>query len=328
MQRTYPLQHEWIDGVLDKLSAGICIVDGNRHIVWINEALRHYLDLGNGDLIGKSKKQMLRLAQMRSLKRPDDPLAAQWIDNSRDTRDAVEYHVPGHKRRQERWLRMNRCRIEIGKFRGSHVEHYADITAQKQSEHAVRSTLGEIIKAIGLTIQYKDPYTALHQTRVADLAKLLAEEMQLPRQRIDAIYTAAAVHDVGKIGVPGEILSKPTGLSENEFNLIKEHPQIGYNILKDLEFPWDISGIVLQHHERINGSGYPRGLVGDEIKIEARVLAVADVVESMAANRPYRPSLGVDRALAEITNGRDRLFCPEAVDACLRLFNEKDYEFC
>jgi HD-GYP domain-containing protein (c-di-GMP phosphodiesterase class II) len=175
-------------------------------------------------------------------------------------------------------------------------------------------------------VETRDPYTAGHQTRSADLARAIAIEMGLPQDRIDGIRMAGVIHDIGKLSIPAEILSKPTKLTEIEFSLIKEHSRKGYEILKDVESPWPLADIVYQHHERMNGSGYPRNLKGEEIIMEARILAVADVVESMASHRPYRPALGLNAALDEISRNNGSLFDPEVVEACLRLFNEKGYK--
>jgi len=149
----------------------------------------------------------------------------------------------------------------------------------------------------------------------------------LPTEQIHGIRMAGIIHDIGKIYIPFEILSKPGWLTEVESNLIKAHPQTGYNILDTIEFPWPIAKIVLQHHERMDGSGYPSGLSGEDIILEARILAVADVVEAMACNRPYRPALGIDTALEEISRNRGVLYYPPIVDACLKLFNEKGFKF-
>jgi HD-GYP domain-containing protein (c-di-GMP phosphodiesterase class II) len=151
--------------------------------------------------------------------------------------------------------------------------------------------------------------------------------MALSSERIDGLRMASAIHDLGKISVPSEILSKPTRLTDIEFMLIKNHSQAGYDILKDIEFPWPIARIVLEHHERINGSGYPNGLAGENLLLESRTLAVADVVESMASHRPYRPALGIDAALEEITCNRGILYDSEVVDACLHLFMKQGYRF-
>ena len=189
----------------------------------------------------------------------------------------------------------------------------------------LRKVLGGTIEAMALTVETRDPYTAGHQRRVSNLARSIAAEMGVSEDQIQGIRLAGVIHDVGKISVPGEILSKPGKISTNEFGIIKEHPQVGYNILKTVDFPWPIAQIVLQHHERMDGSGYPDGISGDNILIEARILAVADVVEAMASHRPYRPALGIDIALREISKNRGSFYDLNAVDACLRLFNEKGY---
>jgi PAS domain S-box-containing protein len=208
-----------------------------------------------------------------------------------------------------------------------------DITERKQMEterqqnyERLRKTLEATVHAIAVTVETRDPYTAGHQRRVADLSKTIASEMGLATDQIDGIYMASKIHDIGKISVPAEILSKPTKLTHTEFSLIKVHAQSGYEILKDIEFPWPIARMVLEHHERMDGSGYPRNLKGEEILIEARILAVADVVEAMASYRPYRPGLGIDVALAEIEKNRGIFYDDAVADACLRLFREKGFK--
>jgi len=210
---------------------------------------------------------------------------------------------------------------------------YNDITNRKWAEEKLQNTLESLRNAVGTTIQVmvsavetRDPYTAGHQIRCADLARAMANEMGLPQDRIDGIRMAGSIHDIGKMSIPAEILSKPTKLSELEFSLIKEHANKGYIMLKDVESPWPLAEIVYQHHERMDGSGYPRHLKGEEILIEARILAVADVVEAMASHRPYRPAIGLDAALAEIENNKGTLYDEDAVDACLILFREKGFQ--
>jgi len=202
--------------------------------------------------------------------------------------------------------------------------------AMKQSQNylgGLRDSLEETVRAIALTVEMRDPYTAGHQRRVADLATAIATQLGLPVEQVHGIHLAGVVHDLGKINIPAEILSKPGKISEMEFGLIKTHPQAGYDILKDINFPWPIAQMVLQHHERLDGSGYPQGLKGDAILLEARILSVADVVEAMSSHRPYRPGLGIEVALAEITKQRGIYFDPSVVDACLAVFREQHYAF-
>lgn len=209
-----------------------------------------------------------------------------------------------------------------------------DVTDRRRTEEELSLTLGKLRKAMGaiiqamsMAIEMRDPYTAGHQKRVSDLARAIATEMKLTSEEIDAIRMAASIHDLGKISIPAEILSKPGKINEFEFRLIQNHPKIGYEILRTIEFPWPIAEIVLQHHERINGSGYPNGLRGEEIHVIARILAVADVVEAMVSHRPYRSALTLGEAIHEITKNRGTLYDPDAVDACKQLFIEGRFAF-
>src|SRR4030042_3644975 len=172
----------------------------------------------------------------------------------------------------------------------------------------------------------RDPYTAGHQRRVTILACAIAEEMGLTEEQFDGLRLAGLVHDIGKFNVPVEILNNPGQISETEFNIIKTHPEAGYNVLKEIEFPWPVGRIVLQHHERLDGSGYPQGLKKEGIVLEAKILAVADVVEAMASDRPYRPALGIEAALEEITKNRGVLYDPEVADVCARVFIERGFK--
>ncbi len=204
-----------------------------------------------------------------------------------------------------------------------------EIAERKQAEEHLEQSLKDLQKALEGTIyalaattEMRDPYTAGHQRRVMQLAVAIAKEMDLPPDRINGIRYAALVHDIGKIAIPAEILAKPAKLTATEFAIIKFHPQQAYDILKEIDFPWPIAEIVLQHHERLDGSGYPQGLKDDEILFEARILAVADVVEAMSSHRPYRPALGTDRALAEIKKNKGKLYDPAVVGACLSVFGK------
>lgn len=197
----------------------------------------------------------------------------------------------------------------------------------KESVERLQSTLEGTIQAIALTVEMRDPYTAGHQRRVARLARAIAEETALSEYQIRAVYLGALIHDIGKISVPAEILNKPGRITEHEFQLIKAHPQVGFDILSTIDFPWPLAQIVLQHHERMDGTGYPSGLQGEQILLEARILAVADVVEAMASHRPYRPALGVERALQELSAMSGILYDAKAAANCQSVFISKGFDF-
>jgi PAS domain S-box-containing protein/putative nucleotidyltransferase with HDIG domain len=209
-----------------------------------------------------------------------------------------------------------------------------DITERKQAEEGLRqglvqlrTTLKAAIDSLSSAIEMRDPYTAGHQERVTRLARAIAREMGLAEERVEAVEVAAIIHDLGKLYVPAEILSKPTKLTALEYAMIKMHAQAGYTILSKIDFPWPIARIVHEHHELVNGSGYPQGLAGKDILLEAKILCVADVVEAMSSHRPYRPALGIGAALEEVAQKRGLLYDREVVDACLRIFREKHFKF-
>jgi putative two-component system response regulator len=191
----------------------------------------------------------------------------------------------------------------------------------------VKNLFGTTVGALAATLEKRDPYTAGHQQRVGHLACTIAQKIGLPVERIEGLRLGAFVHDIGKIGVSSDMLSKPGKLNEAEMDLIRVHSQIGYDILKNIDFPWPIAEMVLQHHERLNGSGYPHGLVGQEILLEAKIIGVADVMEAMSAHRPYRPALGLSMALEEIYQKKGVLYDEGIVEACIRLFVENDFKF-
>jgi PAS domain S-box-containing protein/putative nucleotidyltransferase with HDIG domain len=209
-----------------------------------------------------------------------------------------------------------------------------DIRQRKKTEDELQRSYYSLQKAMNSTIttmaslvELKDPYTAGHQVRVSKLACAIANELGLSVDQIDGIRASGLVHDIGKISIPSEILSKPGILNDTEFTMIKTHPSVGYEILKKIEFPWPVAQTVQQHHERLDGSGYPYGLSGDDINIEARIISIADIVEAMATHRPYRPALGINKALEEIIQYKGILYDPQAVDACIHLFNVKGFQF-
>jgi PAS domain S-box-containing protein len=207
------------------------------------------------------------------------------------------------------------------------IRSLRDRRAHETLDQRWRTSLEATVGAIANTVEMRDPYTSGHQQRVARLAVAMARQMALPEQQIEGLYLAGIIHDVGKINIPAEILNKPGKISKLEYQLIQGHAEAGYDIVKGVDFPWPIADMVRQHHERLDGSGYPQGLKGEAILLEARILSVADVVEAMMSHRPYRASLGIDAALTEIEKGRGSIFDPAAVDACIALFRRHGFGF-
>lgn len=208
------------------------------------------------------------------------------------------------------------------------------IREKRRAEEELRKSYDKLQRGLEGTVhtvakiaETRDPYTARHQKRVTSLACAIAKEMGLSEDQIEGIHVAGTLHDIGKIYVPAEILSKPGKVIDMEMNLIKTHPQVGYEILKEIEFPWPVAQIVLQHHERMDGSGYPQGLPGEDIVLEARILAVADVVEAMCSHRPFRPAIGSDIALKEVAEKSGILYDPRVVEACIRVFANNGFTF-
>jgi putative nucleotidyltransferase with HDIG domain len=191
----------------------------------------------------------------------------------------------------------------------------------------MKRVIGQTVSALSTTIEYRDPYTHDHQKRVAKLAAALVEAMNLDSETMHEVTVAAHLHDLGKVTIPEAVLNKPGSLTPEEFNTVKTHSQAGYDIIKQVEFPWPIADIVLQHHEKINGSGYPLGLKGDDILLSARILCVADVIEAMTSNRSHRKAKTIEEALTEIRNNKGILYDAKVVEACLRLFEEKHFQF-
>jgi putative two-component system response regulator len=238
---------------------------------------------------------------------------------------AVDYVTKPFQR--EELLARVRTHLELHRLRNQLEERVEERTTSLiESKRQLKQTLLESVSAVAAMVEMRDPYTAGHQQRVSQIAEAIAREMQLPQQQIEGIVLAAVIHDVGKISIPTEFLSKPGNLNDVEYSLIQEHPKSGFEILKGIDYPWPIATIVLQHHERIDGTGYPYGLQGDDILLEARIIAVADVIEAMASHRPYRPSLGIDTALEEIEVNSGVKYDAEAAGCALRLFRDQGFE--
>ncbi|MFO7666314.1 MAG: PAS domain S-box protein [Desulfobacterales bacterium] len=318
-----------LDKTFASMDEAIFIVDSNtRRIIACNHATEFIFGFGEKDLIGCSTDVLY-------VDKLSYDLFGQELFPALDANGV--FRTEFQMRRKDGSVFPTENTVteildDLG-HRTSVVSVVRDVTERKQSEEKLQDTLESLRKSFGTIIQVmvsaveaRDPYTSGHQLRVADIARAIATEMGLSQEKIDGIRMAGSIHDIGKLSIPAEILSKPTKLSNIEFSLIKEHPLKGYEMIKDVESPWPLAQIVYQHHERMNGSGYPRNLKGDEILLEARIMAVADVVEAMASNRPYRPGKGIDAALEEIENGRGIFYDDAVADACLRLFREKGFK--
>jgi PAS domain S-box-containing protein len=284
---------------MDAAIDGMALLNEEEEYVYLNKAHAKVYGYENaGELIGKSWRILYDSDVIQRFEQeimPELSRRGDWFGESIGTKKN------GSKFPQELSL--------TAMANGGLICVVRDITDRKRAEEQLQHTLESLRKAFGTTVQVmvsaiesRDPYTAGHQIRSTDLARSIAKEMELSQDKIDGIRMAGVIHDIGKLSIPAEILSKPKKLTEIEFSLIKEHARTGYEMLKDVESPWPLAEIVHQHHERMDGSGYPRNLKGDEILMEARIMAIADVVESMASHRPYRPALGLSAALEEIEN--------------------------
>ncbi len=320
---------EELRAIFDGARDGIMVLDRTGKVMRINKYILEVGGYTEEELVGK-RIDVLEMVPSQSMAKI---LAA--FDKLEKGQDAPPYEIEvylktGEKRISEVHSSLVR---QIGRVVGI-VGIMRDITERKRAEEELkqsfkrlRSTMEGTVEALISTTERRDPYTAGHQRRVTQLACAIAEEMNLHKEQIEGIRVAGSLHDIGKIYVPAEILSKPGRITDIEFSLIKIHPQVGQEILRAVNFPWPVAEIVLQHQERLDGSGYPAGLKGEEVLLEAKVLAVADVVEAMSSHRPYRPTRGIDRALEEILQNRGVRYEAEVVDACLKLFTERGFRF-
>ena len=326
-------ERSMVDRIMRTSPAGITVTDRDGRIVFANKRAEEILQLSIDKIIGLTyDSPEWRITDFDGNPFPIEKLPHAMVISSGNPVYGIR-HAIYPPEGQRVYLSINGAPIhdENGNI-NQVVCSIDDVTNHKQAEEKLKDTLESLKNALSTTIQVmvsaveaRDPYTAGHQIRSAALAGTIATEMGLSPEKIESIRIASSIHDIGKLSIPAEILSKPTKLSELEFLMIKEHAKQGYEILKNVESTWPLAEIVYQHHERMDGSGYPRNLKGEEICMEARILAVADVVEAMASHRPYRPSLGIDAALNEIEKNRGIFYDDAAADACLRLFREKGF---
>ena len=321
-------QDQWMKATLQSIGDGLITTDRKGRITYVNGTAEVMTGTSRGVALGMALDEVLRIADEETPDREED-LVAQVAEAS---------HVVGL---DSAWLLLTGGkRLPVEVYATPILDHrrrvdgvavaFSDISGRKRSMEALRSsveqmrrTVDQTVAALAATAEKRDPYTAGHQQRVATLACAVAGKLGLNGERLAGLRVACLLHDLGKISIPAEILAKPARLTDIEFSIMKTHPEAGYDILKGVTFPWPVAEMVLQHHERLDGSGYPHGLAGSDILPEARILAVADVVEAMSSHRPYRAALGLDKALAEITARRGAVYDADAVDACRELF-ERD----
>jgi len=322
MEKKLRERERWLTTILRSIGDGVIVTDGDGHVTFMNGVAERLTGWSQAEVLQRPLGGFIQI-----------PIAPDWASDAPETaagegvltmRDGISIPIEQS---------VSPIFGEKKDVFGS-VYIFRDIRSRKKAEDELRKSylrhqkaLAGTIQAIGLTIEMRDPYTAGHQRRVSKLSCAIAEEMGLDPARIEGVRMAGDIHDIGKIYVPAEILSKPGRLSDIEMSIIRTHPQVGYDILKNIEFPWPISQIIYQHHERLDGSGYPNRLKEDAILLEARIISVADVVEAMSSHRPYRPAPGIEKALEEIQRGRGVQYDREVVDHCLRLFLEKKFVF-
>ncbi|MCQ9205368.1 MAG: PAS domain S-box protein [Omnitrophica bacterium] len=310
--------------ILDSLSEIVVYHDTGMNIVWANKKARELIGSVSKKLIGyhcykvwyKRKSSCRDCSVKRALRTGNAEQGEILLP------DGKYWFIRGYPVKDSKGKVIGVVEVSLDVTEKKNIEKERTKSVEKS-----RRILEETVVALAATAERRDPYTAGHQRRVAQLACAIAQELKLPEEQSKGLRMAAIIHDVGKVYVPAEILSKPSRLTDLEFSIIKTHPQVGYEILKPVEFPWPVALIVLQHQERNDGSGYPNGIKGEDILLEAKILTVADVVEAMASHRPYRPALGVNSALKEIQNNRGILYDEKIVDTCIKIFRKKKFKF-
>ena len=331
MEKKLKERERWLSTILKSIEDGVIATDQEGNITFMNTLAEELTGWTQAEALNKPFQKVYKIIQEKTGK--EQRLALHGaISGERFPLPADVLLLSKTRIATPVDHRISPIKDDEGKILGA-VLTFTNITQQKKTEEELIKSLEKLrkamdgtVQAMSFTIETRDPYTAGHQRRVTQLACLLAKKMNLSEDKIEGVRMAGDLHDIGKIYVPAEILSKPGKLSAAEYDIIKTHPQVGYDILKPIEFPWPIADIVLQHHERMDGSGYPAGLKGEKILLEARILAVADVIEAMATHRPYRPALSIETALEEISDNKGKLYDSEVVEVCLKIF-EEGFEF-
>jgi len=301
--------------LLDSMNEIVFAVKGGGAITYVNPAVKRILGYPTEEVISRNYRDIVNPEELLLL-------AAHFQHEAPELRTGVECSVRG---KDGEVRRLHLTAVPFHSQPGEYVGIARDVTEQRHIEHELLDAFEGTIKVLGNVMVARDAYTARHQVRVAHLAAAIARELGLEEVRVRAVRYAGLVHDIGKMSIPAQILAKPTHLSPAEESLSREHPKIACDALSQIAFPWPIARIVLEHHERVDGSGYPNGSTAEETLFESRILAVADVVEAMSSHRPYRPALGIAAALQEISEKSDKLYDADAVEACLRLFARRGY---
>ena len=308
-------REEWLSALLKSIGDGVIATDKSGTITFMNPLAERLTAWHQEEALRQPLREVFRTVVSRE---GDEPEIVLWARNGKKF-SIEETNMP----------------MSDGRNNSSgHVLVFRDISARKSAEKELKESWEKLhealegtIQAMALTIEIRDPYTAGHQRRVSKLSCAIAQDLGMSEFEVEGLRVAGDIHDIGKIYVPAEILSKPGQITAIEYGIIKTHPQVGYDILKTIKFPWPVAEIVLQHHERLDGSGYPLGLVAEHILKQARILTVADIVEAMSSHRPYRPAQGIDKALAEVVQNKGRFYDTDAVDACVKLFQENRFHF-
>lgn len=312
-----------LEQIFNTVPDGMAVIDRNFRVLRINPAYLKLLGKKASEVIGQKCYTVLRGSLCHT---SQCPLSAILSGQEAVIKKEVEKSLDGG--RVPFWLTATPFRSPRGELIGM-IQDLRNIEKLKSSELRLKESLSRYkksvdgtVEAMAAVVEFRDPYTAGHQHRVAQIAARIARKMGLSEKQTHGVWVAGTVHDIGKIAVPSEFLTKPGRLLEEEFRIIQRHPQVGYSVLEKIPFPWPVADTVLQHHERLDGSGYPFGLAGDAIRLEARIIAVADVAEAISSHRPYRPALGSKRAIKEIARNRGVLYDKTVADICLLLFKE------
>jgi PAS domain S-box-containing protein/putative nucleotidyltransferase with HDIG domain len=332
MEMKLKTREKWLSTILKNIGDGVIATDKNGKISFINKQAETLTGWKFNEAMNKNLERVYTVYSEKTNK----PLTIPINKLLKGKRTRIRHEVALLSKSEDKIFVDQDINptLDEGEQVTGLVVTFSDITQRKKAEKQIKKSwenqkkaMEGAVEAMAYTIEARDPYTAGHQRRVTKLAVEIAKEMGLKKDKVDGIQMAGSLHDIGKIYIPAEILSKPGKISDVEYNIIKTHPKVGADILNSIDFPWPVSDIVRQHHERMDGSGYPNGLSGDEILLEARVLAVADVIEAMASHRPYREALSLEEALEEIKKNKGKLYDKKASEAAIKVCSKEGFSF-